>query len=247
MYPAIIELAGGVSVPVNGYPDFRLDVNRLREHITDRTKMIIVNSPGNPTGVCYTEAEIQAVAELAAEKNICLVSDEIYSRFAFDGPHISPAKFNPDTIVIDGFSKSHAMTGLRVGYMHGPQELMEVMAKLQQFTFVCAPAPAQWAALTALDVDMQREIDRYRNKRDWLVNELSSYYEIAHPGGAFYAFPKLPRGSGEEFLGRAIEESLLIIPGKIFSQVDSHFRISYAVDDRTLERGIEALKKIARR
>lgn len=247
MYPAIIELAGGVSVPISSYPDFRIDIEQLRAQINERTKMIILNSPGNPTGVCYTEAEIQAVAELAAEKNVCLVSDEIYSRYAFDEPHLSPASFNPDTVVIDGFSKSHAMTGLRVGYVHGPAEMIEVMAKLQQFTFVCAPAPVQWAALDALDLSMSEEVDRYRRKRDWMLSELENDYEISHPGGAFYLFPKLPWGNGESFLKAALEENMLVIPGKIFSQSDTHFRISYAVDDRTLERGIAALKKLSRR
>ena len=139
------------------------------------------------------------------------------------------------------------MTGLRIGFVHGPAEIIDVMAELQQFTFVNAPSPVQWAAIGALDLDMHSEVDRYRQKRNALVEGIQKYYEIETPGGAFYAFPKMPRGqTGESFLKRAIEHEMLIIPGTVFSQNDSHFRISYAVDDRTLERGIETLCKIAK-
>lgn len=247
MYPALVELAGGKSVKVNTYPDFRIDLDRLEAAITSRTKMIIVNSPSNPTGVCATGEEIQGVAELAAKYNICLVSDEIYSQFTYDQEHLSPAKFNPNTIVIDGFSKTYAMTGLRVGYVHGPKSLVETMLKIQQFTFVCAPQPAQWAGITAMDFDMTPYVDRYRAKRDRMLDALSDHYQISKPGGAFYIFPKLPWGTGEEFISAAIENELMVIPGNIFSDQDSHFRISYAASDETLDRGIEVLCRIAER
>lgn len=140
--------------------------------------MIILNSPSNPTGVCYSEEEIKAVAELADKKGIALVSDEIYSTFVYDQPHVSPAKFNPNTIVIDGFSKTYAMTGLRVGYVHCPKHLLQTMLKIQQYTFVCAPQPAQWAGAVAVDFDMTPYVDRYRAKRDRFVEGLSNHYEI---------------------------------------------------------------------
>lgn len=246
MYPAMVEMAGGKSVPVSTYPDFKIDLQRLEDAITDRTKLIILNSPSNPTGVCPSEAEIRGVAELAQRKGICLVSDEIYSKFVYDGPHISAAQFNPETIVIDGFSKSYAMTGLRVGYVHGPRELMQTMLKIQQYTFVCAPQPAQWAAAVAMDTDISQYVDRYRAKRDRMLAGLANDYEIVKPGGAFYIFPKLPWGTGAQFIEAAIANDLMVIPGNIFSREDSHFRISYAVDDAVLDRGIEALCRIAR-
>jgi aspartate aminotransferase/aminotransferase len=233
-------------VIIANYPDFRFDVDVVNAAITPRTKMILLNSPANPTGVCPDRQQIQAIAELAKQRGICLVSDEIYSRFCYDGPHVSPAEFNDQTIVVDGFSKPYAMTGLRVGYVHGPAEIIETMTKLQQLTFVCAPAPVQWGCLAALDVDIQEEVDRYRQKRDYLLAELANDYEIAHPGGAFYVFPKLPWGDGDSFQSAAIAGNLLIIPGKIFSRHDTHFRISYAVDDPMLERGIQILKSLAR-
>ncbi len=176
-----------------------------------------------------------------------LVSDEIYRDFCYDEPFVSPARYNPQTLVIDGFSKSHAMTGWRLGFAHGPAEIIQQMIKLQQYTFVCAPQPAQWAGLAALDVDMSQHIAEYRRKRDRIVSALARDYEIARPGGAFYVFPKAPWGTGEEFVHAAIENKLLIIPGNIFSQRNTHFRISYAASDQTLERGIEVLQKLARR
>lgn len=245
MYPAMVEMAEGKTIKISTYPDFKVNIDKLEAAITSRTKMIIFNSPSNPTGVCATEQEVKAIAELAAKHGICLVSDEIYSRFVYDRPHVSPAKYNPDTVVIDGFSKTYAMTGLRIGYVHAPQKIVETMLKIQQYTFVCAPQPAQWAGLTALDVDMTPYVDRYREKRDRLLDGLKDHYEIAQPGGAFYAFPKLPWGSGDAFISRAIEHELMVIPGNIFSDFDTHFRISYAVDDATLDRGIEVLQQIA--
>lgn len=247
MYPALIELVGGVPVKIDSYPDFQVDLNRFEDAITDRTKMIIFNSPSNPTGVSYEPQVIRELAELAARHGICLVSDEIYSRFNYDQPHCSAALFNPQTIVIDGFSKSHAMTGWRVAYVHGPAEIIDTMIKLQQFTFVCSPHPAQIAGVAALESNIDQYIDAYHRKRNLMFEGLKDHYEITRPGGAFYLFPKLPWGTGQEFLEAAIGENLMFIPGNIFSDRDTHFRISYAVDDRTLERGIDALCRLSAR
>ena len=245
MYPAIIELAQGTSVPVSIYPDFRIDIEKVREAITEKTKLIILNSPSNPTGVCFSNEDIKAVAELAAEKGICLVSDEIYSKFVYDEPYVSAATYNPDAIVIDGFSKTYAMTGLRLGFVHGPQAIVETMLKIQQYTFVCAPAPAQWAGVAALDFDMTDYVDSYRVKRDRLIEGISDNYEIVKPGGAFYVYPKLPWGTGQSFVEKAIENNLMVIPGNIFSKQDTHFRISYAASEEKLEDGIEVLNRLA--
>jgi len=246
MYDSLIRLMGGVPVPISNYPDFRMDLDKIKAAVTPKTKMILINSPSNPTGVCFSEQELQEVAEFAAEKGICLVSDEIYSKFLYDSEHISPAKWNPDTIVIDGFSKSYAMTGLRVGYVHGPASVIDTMIKLQQYTFVCAPQPAQWAAVTALETPISHLVDEYRVKRDKMIDGLKDHYEIAKPGGAFYIFPKLPWGTGREFFQKAVDNNLLLIPGNIFSHHDTHFRISFAASNDVLDRGIEALCKIAK-
>ncbi|TWT74168.1 pyridoxal phosphate-dependent aminotransferase [Allorhodopirellula solitaria] len=246
MYPALVRLAGGVPVMVDSYPDFRLDPDKIAAAITPQTKMILVNSPANPTGVTADQADLKAVAEIAAQHNVALLSDEIYSRFFYEGEFYSPAADNPDTIVIDGFSKSHAMTGWRVGYVHGPPEVIATMLKIQQFSFVCAPQPAQWGALRATEVSMQANVDEYRRKRDFLVGELSPHYELTSPGGAFYLFPKAPgTAGGAAFVEHAISQGLLIIPGNIFSRADSHFRISFAASDETLRRGADMLIRLA--
>jgi len=246
MYPALTKLVGGVPVIVDTHPDFRIDVNKVAAAITPKTKLILLNSPANPTGVVATDEEVRGLAKLAAEKNVTLVSDEIYSAFSFDHPLTTPAKFNDRTLVIDGFSKSHGMTGWRLGYIHGPSEIIETMTKLQQYTFVCAPQPVQWAGALAMDVPMNAYVADYKRKRDMIYNGLADKYEVVKPGGAFYIFPKAPRGmKGTDFVTKAIENNVLIIPGNIFSQHDTHFRIAYAATDATIERGIDVLRRLA--
>ena len=247
MYQPLVSLVGGVSVLIDTYPDFRIDLNRVADAITPKTKLILLNSPANPTGATATAAEIEGLAKLAAERNVALLSDEIYRSFCYDEPFLSAARFNDQTIVIDGFSKSHAMTGWRLGFVHGPEAVIDTMVKLQQYTFVCAPQPVQWAGAVAMDVDVCQYMEQYRRKRDLIYEGLSDVFELVKPGGAFYAFPKAPWGSGTEFVTEAIRNRLLIIPGGIFSQQDTHFRLSYAADDAVIERGIEVLRKLARR
>lgn len=246
MYEPLIQLVGGIPVVVDTHPDFRIDINKLSAAITTKTKLILLNSPSNPTGVLAGREEVKALAELAAEKNVALISDEIYRRFCYGEQFVSPAEFNPQTIVIDGFSKSHAMTGWRIGFAHGPTEVIESMAKLQQYSFVCAPQPAQWAGLVAMDTDVSHLVDAYDKKRNRLLAGLADYFEIVTPGGAFYAYPKAPWGTGSEFVEAAIRNNLLVIPGNIFSRHDTHFRISYAAADEQIDRGIDVLVQLAK-
>lgn len=246
MYKHLTAMSGGKVVLIDTYPDFRIDIDKVRDAITDRTKLILFNSPSNPTGCVASAEEAQALADLAKEKDIALLSDEIYRSFCYDGDFASPAKWNDQTIVIDGFSKSHSLTGWRLGFVHGPAHIIQQMIKLQQFTFVCAPHPMQWAALVAADYDITPRVDEYREKRDFMLRELSDDFEIHGAGGAFYLFVKAPWGTGTDFVKAAIEHNLLIIPGNVFSSRDTHFRISYAAENDTLERGVEVLKKIAK-
>jgi aspartate aminotransferase/aminotransferase len=139
------------------------------------------------------------------------------------------------------------MTGWRLGYAHGPRGLIEEMTKLQQFTFVCAPSMVQHAGVVALDFDVSPFVADYRRKRDRIVAALRDHYEFPPPGGAFYCYPKAPAGrSASDFVAEAIRNHLLIIPGNTFSRHDTHFRISYAVDDAMLERGVHVLQRLAR-
>jgi aspartate/methionine/tyrosine aminotransferase len=245
MYPHFITMAGGIPVVVDTYPDFRIDLERVRAVLTPRTKAIIVNSPGNPTGVVYSRETLRELAHLAKERGVLLLSDEVYRAFCYDGPFSSPAEENEDTVVFDGFSKSYGMTGWRLGFAHGPRRFIEEMIKLQQFTYVCAPSIVQYAGVVAWDYDVSAIVADYKHKRDRLVSALADHYELTAPGGAFYLFPKAPWGTGAEFVSEAIRNNLLIIPGGTFSRHDTHFRISYAASDATLERGIEILRRLA--
>ena len=247
MYKHLTTLVGGKPVAVDTYPDFRIDLNKVRSAITERTKVILCNSPANPTGTVLRDDELEGLAKLAAEKDVALISDEIYRTFCYDRPFTSPARWNERTIVIDGFSKSHSMTGWRLGYVHGPEEVIQQMIKLQQFTFVCAPQPVQWAGVVACDIEFPERVAEYRLNRDFLLHELGNLYEFAPADGAFYLFAKAPWGTGSDFVAEAIRNDLLIIPGNVFSDRDTHFRISYAAEHRTLERGVEVLRKLAKR
>jgi aspartate/methionine/tyrosine aminotransferase len=254
MYPALIGMVGGKSVTIDTYPDFRIDAKKVAAAITPRTKMILLNSPANPTGAVATAAEVQSLAELAAKHNIALVSDEIYREFCYESPLDSPMRWNDQAIVVDGFSKTYGVTGWRLGFVHGPSAIIDKLTMLQQYTFVCAPHPLQSAAAAALDVDMSEHVSSYQRRRDLVISGLTeSGYSVTNPGGAFYVFPQVPertgKGSGtqetgSDFVTRAIENELLIIPGGIFSGRDTHFRISYAASEATIERGLAALAKL---
>ena len=247
MYGNLVHLAGGTPVFVDTYPDFRLDADKVAAAITGRTKVVIANSPGNPTGVVATIDEMKRLAELCRARGILLISDEVYRAFCYDRPFATPATWNEDVLVVDGFSKAHGMTGWRLGFAHGPSRLIQEMAKLQQFSFVCAPSMVQHAGVVALDQDLGPCVASYRRKRDAVLDALSGLFELSRPDGAFYAFPRAPWGTASEFVAEAIRHNLLIIPGNVFSRQDTHFRISYAVADSTLKRGLDVLRLLAQR
>ena len=248
IYKHIINMLGGKCVYVDCYPDFRLPVEKIAQSITDKTKIIILNSPCNPTGMVYTQDEIEELAKVAREKDIVILSDEIYEKFCYDGPCPSITKYYDKTLLMRGFSKAYAMTGWRLGYVAANESLKEVveqMIKIQQYTFVCAPAPFQSAAISALDFDMSKYVELYRKKRDLLYNGLKDKFEIVKPQGAFYAFVKAPEGiTATKFVEKAIAKNVLIIPGNVFSEKDTHFRISFATTDEKIKQGTEILNSL---
>src|SRR5258705_4720466 len=168
MYKHLLTMAGGKANIVDSYPDFRFHPDRVRKAITPRTKLLILNSPSNPTRVVMTEAEVQAAVNLAKEHDLLIISDETYEPLLYAGNSrlFSPARSYDKTIILRGFSKSHAMTGWRLGYAAGPDAIISQMTKLQQYTFVCAPSALQHAALKALDIPMNDHVAAYRKKRD---------------------------------------------------------------------------------
>jgi len=246
-YPHLVTLAGGTTVFVDTYPHGRIDIDRVKAALTPRTKAILFNSPANPTGVVYPQETVRDLARLADQRGILLISDEIYRAFCHDGPFHSPAEFNDSVLVVDGFSKTYGMTGWRLGFLHGPKKLVAEMIKLQQFTFVCAPSMVQHAALAASDHDTAAVVAKYQRKRDRVRDGLRDRFELFPPSGAFYVFAKAPWGTGTEFVAEAIQRNLLIIPGNVFSRRDTHFRVSYAAPERTIDQGVGILCQLARK
>lgn len=246
MYPALVRFLGAKPVAVDTYPHFRLTREALEKAVTPRTKLLILNSPANPTGVVYTEEEARMAVQFAEERGIEILSDEIYEPFCFDAPFVSPAKYAKAPIVISGLSKSVAMTGWRLGWTTGPADLIKAMTEIQQYTFVCAPSFAQEAALTALKFDMSAINDDYRNRRDIIYNGLvNAGYRVVKPGGAFYIFPEAPNGDGDAFVQEAIANNLLMVPGGVFSERKTNFRISFASTPEKLRAAVEVLSRLA--
>ena len=242
MYKHLLSMAGGKLTAVDSYPDFRFRPERVEAAITPRTKLLILNSPANPSGYVMTEEDVQAAVKVAKKHDLLLLSDEIYRQFTYSPGGESPAKFYDRSLILRGYSKSHGMTGWRLGYAAGPTEIIQQMLKLQQYTFVCAPSPFQLAAVTAEDVPMTAYVEAYRRKRDLVFAKLSRKFEVQKPEGAFYIFPKAPAGaSATEFVNKAIDHNVLIIPGGVFSSQDTHFRISYATTDEKLVKGCDIL------
>lgn len=249
MYKHLIRLVGGTPVMVDTYPDFRLPADRIRAVLTDRSKILILNSPANPTGVVLTEQEVRDAAEIAQEHDLLLITDEIYAPLTYDGPCPSPIPFAKErTLLLSGFSKGQAMTGWRLGYAAGPPEIIAEMTKLQQYTFVCAPHMAQRAGVAALDADISANVTNYRRKRNLTYEALEQVFDVVKPSGGFYFFVKAPNGypNATTFVERAIENNVLIIPGNVFSERDTHFRLSYATDDDSIRRGCQILCRLAR-
>ena len=247
-YPNLVQWAGGKPVAVSTYPDFQLSPDKIAEAITPKTKILLFNSPNNPTGVVYTAEQIQQVCTLAEKHDLLIISDEIYRDLSYDGPTPSPAEFVPErTILLRGFSKSYSMTGWRMGYASGPQAILQQMGNMQQYTFVCAPSMAQHGAIAALDVDMSEQVGNYSRKRDLVMQELGSHFEYARPHGGFYFFLKVPARfeNSTQFVEAALDKNLLCVPGAAFSRQDTHFRISYATADESIRRGCEVLCALA--
>jgi aspartate/methionine/tyrosine aminotransferase len=259
LYPHLATIVGGKAVRCDTYPDFQMTAERVERLITPRTKLVLLNSPGNPSGVVATQKQCADLLDLCRRKNVLLISDEIYDEFTYaetrtekahkggravgPSPARVPGSFE-DMLIVRGLGKTYGVTGWRLGYAAGPARLLAEMTKLQQYTYVCAPAPLQWGGLAAFDVDMSPHVAAYQKRRDMVVERLRRVTDVAMPGGAFYAFTKVPERLGltaTQFVDRAIERSLLVIPGSVFSDRDTHFRLSYATSEATLARGLDVL------
>jgi aspartate/methionine/tyrosine aminotransferase len=246
LYRHLVNFFGGVPVMVDTYPDFRLTPERIAKAVTKRTKLLLFNNPVNPTGVAYPRDEVRAIAEACDRHGLFVISDEIYEAFSYDFAHESlPQHLEGRSMLLGGFSKTYGIPGWRLGYAAGPKDVIEQMTTLSQFTYVCAPSPAQVAGIAALDVDMTPRVREYRAKRDLVFEGLRERYELVKPQGAFYCFPKCPSGRDEDFVKKAIGAKVLVVPGGACSMKSTHYRLSFAADDAVLRRGVEILNAIA--
>lgn len=255
-YAPLVSLAGGVPVTVSTKAEngFRLMPEELEAAITHRTKAVLICSPNNPTGSQLLEEDLKALSEVVKKHDLVVLADEIYAELVYDDSFISLGALEgmrERTIVINGFSKSFAMTGWRLGFVCAPAELSEAMVKIHQYAIMCASSMAQYAALDALKNGMQDIIDMrnsYRARRNYIVNSFNELGLDCHvPGGAFYAFPSIKSTglTSEEFAEQLlVEEKVAVVPGNVFGESGEGFvRASYA---SSLEQLQEAVKRIGR-
>ena len=253
-YTPLTQLAGGVPViiPTVAEEGFKLTPERLRAAITPRTKALVLPYPNNPTGAIMNRQELEAIADVLRDTNIIVLSDEIYCMLTYQGEHVSFAQIDgmrERTIVIDGFSKSYAMTGWRLGWAMGPRELMKSVCKIHQFGIMCAPTTAQFAGIEAIrtgDDDIAHMRSQYDIRRRFLVSELRNMgLDCFEPHGAFYVFPSIKSTglTSDEFCNRLLQEQrVAVIPGTAFGESgEGHVRISYSYSMAHLQ---EACRRI---
>ncbi len=247
LYEYQVMLLGGKPAFFDTYPDFALREEALRSVLTERTKIILINSPNNPTGTVYSQQELEMVARVAREKQILLFSDDIYHAFNYEGDEYRRylGQFSEQCLTFGGFSKDWGMTGWRLGYVAGPQEIIDSMVTMQQYVFSSVNSVAQKAALSALDYNTDSLIETYRKKRNLIYEGLKDKYSVVKPRGAYYIFPEVPGGDGDVFVEEALRRKLFIIPGSVFSSRKSHVRISFAAPETAIVRGIEILRSMA--
>lgn len=259
-YEPCVVLADGVPVVIElkEEDEFKLKKEQLEEAITDKTKVLILPFPNNPTGAIMTEKDLEGIAEVILKHDLFIISDEIYSELTYGSRHVSIASFpgmKERTIVINGFSKSYAMTGWRLGYACGPKVILDQMLKIHQFAIMCAPTTSQYAAVEALrngDDDVEYMRNEYDRRRKFLIKALRGMgMECFEPFGAFYVFPCIKKYdmSSDEFAEALLtEEKLAVVPGTAFGGCGEGFiRISYAYSIEDLKNALERLERFINR
>ncbi len=255
-YVPCVELAGGVPVTISlkNENQFRLTREELENAITDKTKILILSYPNNPTGAIMEKVDLEAIVDLIIEKDIFVISDEIYAELTYNSGHVSIASLpgmRERTIVISGFSKAFAMTGWRLGYALGPALIIEQMTKIHQFAIMCAPTTSQYAAVAAMrdcDKDVERMRESYDQRRRYLLTEFAEMgLPCFEPKGAFYVFPCIKKFgmTSEEFATKLLnEKKLAVVPGDAFGECGEGFlRISYAYSLEELKEAIGRIKE----
>lgn len=264
-YPEMIKVAGAKPVILKATPEnnFKITPQQLQEAITSKTKLLILNSPSNPTGMVYPKNELLPISKILTEKGIFCISDEIYEKIIYDGQtHISIASLTPEikklTIVVNGVSKSYSMTGWRIGYAAGPKEIIQAMSNLQSHSTSNPTSISQKAALAALEGPQEplcNMVAEFVKRRDYMVERLNSIKEISclKPRGAFYVFPEVSQIIGRIFKGEIIKDSVFlaeilldeanvaVVPGSVFG-ADEYLRLSYATSMKNISKGLERIE-----
>ena len=264
-YPEMVKLAGGrpVYVDTKG-SDFKLTPKQLLNSITDKTKLVIINSPANPTGVVYSQKELKELADIIVAHDIFCISDEIYEKLIYDGlAHVSVASFSQKikekTIVVNGVSKAYAMTGWRIGYAGGPKEVIQKAGSIQSHTTSNPASISQWASVEALEGPQESTVvmsEEFAKRRDYLVQRIKAITSLKYvrPQGAFYCFVDISKLLGSKINDSLIEGSVAfaelllsdqyvaVVPGKAFGD-DNFIRLSYAVSMEQLEKGMDRIEK----
>ena len=259
-YPPCTILAGGVpvSIQLEEKDQFRLTKEKLLAAITPKTKVLILPFPNNPTGSIMELKDLQEIAEVIEEHDLYVISDEIYSELTYTGNHVTIASLpgmKERTVLINGFSKSYAMTGWRLGYACAPKLILQQMLKIHQFAIMCAPTTSQYAAVEALkngDEDVAEMREAYDERRKYLVEAFNAIgMDCYEPQGAFYVFPCIKRFgmSSDEFALKLLEEEkVAVVPGTAFGDCgEGYLRVSYAYSLKNLQRAMERIEKFCKR
>ncbi len=259
-YSPLVEMAGGIPVVIETKveDEFKLTPEQLKGALTDKTKILLLAYPNNPTGAILTKEELEALADIIRETNIAVVSDEIYAEMTYGGKHFSIASLpgmRERTVVISGFSKCYAMTGWRLGYVCAPEPIARQILKIHQFAIMCAPTTSQFAAIEAMregDSDIEMMTEEYNRRRRYIYQGLKSIgIDAFEPRGAFYIFPDIRKFglSSDEFCERLLYEyDCAIVPGNAFGQSGEGFaRISYAYSLKHIEAALERIESFVKK
>ena len=249
-YEAVIKLAEAkpkyIKTPMSD--NFKVRAETVAEQITPNTKAIILNSPCNPTGAVMDKEDVKGISDLATDHDFMIISDEIYEKIIYNNnKHYSPARYCDNVITINGFSKTYAMTGLRIGYMTGPHEVIEELLKVHQYNIACASSISQKAAYEALtgpQDSVKSMVNEFQRRRDLIVTRLNSMgYKTTHCEGAFYAFPEIQ--NPEKFTATAMDKGVIAVLGKAFGPTgEKHVRMSYANSYENIEKAMDILETI---
>ncbi len=254
-YAPIVSLTGGVPVIIETKAEegFKLTAEALKEKITDRTKLLILPFPNNPTGAVMTREELEPIAEVLRDTDIMVLSDEIYAELTYEGRHVSIAELDgmkERTLLVNGFSKAFAMTGWRLGYLAGPEPVIKQMLKIHQYAIMCSPTVSQYAAVEAMnncEGEVVKMVNEYNIRRRWLVQALNEIgLTCFEPKGAFYVFPSIKSTgmTSQKFCEELLyKHNVAVVPGDAFGDCgEGHIRISYAY---SLKHLMEAVERIA--